>query len=92
MIGLSILVYLSGLDGHLGRLEGGLMFVGLLAYTAFSIRQSRRESAEIQKEYVDTKIAASSAAMAVRARARARIAAGRASPRTTTGTKAAAGR
>lgn len=53
MIGLSILVYLSGLDGHLGRLEGGLMFVGLLAYTAFSIRQSRRESAEVQQEYAD---------------------------------------
>ncbi len=53
MIGLSVLVYLLGLDGRLGRLEGGLMFLGLLAYTAFSVRQSRRESAEIQQEYAD---------------------------------------
>jgi cation:H+ antiporter len=53
VIGLSVVVFVLGLDGHIGRLEGGLMFLGLLAYIAFSIRQSRRESAEIQQEYAN---------------------------------------
>jgi cation:H+ antiporter len=51
VIGLSILIFVLGLDGRIGRLEGGLLFAGLLAYMAFSIIQSRRESAEVQEEY-----------------------------------------
>jgi cation:H+ antiporter len=34
-----------------GRWEGLLLFVGVVTYTAFSIRQSRRESAAVQAEY-----------------------------------------
>lgn len=51
MIGLSFLVYLLALDGLLSTLEGFILFGGLILYTVFLIRQSRRESAEIEQEY-----------------------------------------
>ncbi len=51
MIGISVLVYLFGLNGQIGRLEGALLFAGIVAYTLFLIRQSRKESKEIQDEY-----------------------------------------
>lgn len=52
MIGLSLLTYLFALDGLLSTLEGFFLFGGLAAYIIFLIRQSRRESAEIEQEYV----------------------------------------
>jgi cation:H+ antiporter len=45
MIGVSVLLLLLSLDGVIGRWEGGLLFAGIVAYTWFLIRQSRRESA-----------------------------------------------
>jgi cation:H+ antiporter len=51
MIGISALVYLFGLNGQIGRLEGALLFAGIVAYTVFLIRQSRKESKAIQDEY-----------------------------------------
>lgn len=52
MIGLSILIFLFGFDGQISRLEG-LSLVGLaVGYTVFAIRQSRRESAAVQAEYI----------------------------------------
>ena len=51
MIGLSVLVLVLALDGTLGRIEGLLLVVGLLLYTAFLVRQSRRESAAVRDEY-----------------------------------------
>jgi len=51
MIAVSVLVLLLGLDGHLGRLDGALLFGGLIGYTLFLVRQSRRESAAVQAEY-----------------------------------------
>jgi cation:H+ antiporter len=44
MIGLSLLVYAMCLDGRIGRVEGGLLAAGLVAYTAWSIRKSRQEN------------------------------------------------
>jgi cation:H+ antiporter len=44
MIGVSVLVLLFAVDGSIGRLEGGLLFAGLLAYIAFQVVQARRES------------------------------------------------
>lgn len=43
MIGASILVLFFALDGHIGRIDGAILFVGLLAYTGFQIRQGLRE-------------------------------------------------
>ena len=44
MIGLSLLVLLMGLDGKIGWQEGILLTFGALVYTAFLIRQSRKEN------------------------------------------------
>jgi cation:H+ antiporter len=51
MIGLSFAFYLMALDGVIGRLEGILLFAGIIAYTFFLIRQSRRESKAVEEEY-----------------------------------------
>jgi cation:H+ antiporter len=52
MIGISVLVYLLGLDGGLGRIDGIVLFAGVVAYTVFLIVQSRKEtSSEVKSEY-----------------------------------------
>jgi cation:H+ antiporter len=52
MIGVSFLLLLMGLDGQLGMIDGLLLTAGVLSYTIFLIRQSRREkSAEVKAEY-----------------------------------------
>jgi len=54
MIGVSFLLLLLGLDGNIGRFDGILLFGGVLTYTIFLIRQSRKESsAEVKAEYED---------------------------------------
>lgn len=51
MIGVSALVLIMALDGTIGRIDGLILFAGIVAYTIFAIRQSRKESAEVQQEY-----------------------------------------
>lgn len=51
MIGVSVLLLILGLDGRLARLDGILLFSGIVAYTLFAIRESRREGAEVIAEY-----------------------------------------
>ncbi len=51
VIGLSVLVLFMGLDGQLGRIEGALLFIGLIAYVVFQIWQGRREPQDVQEEY-----------------------------------------
>lgn len=51
MIGLSILVYVMSLDGSIGRFEGILLFIGIIAYTVFLVIESRRESKAVEEEY-----------------------------------------
>ena len=51
VIGLSFLVFFLGLNGSIGRVEGLLLFVGLIVYITFTIRQSRKESIAVQEEY-----------------------------------------
>jgi cation:H+ antiporter len=51
MIGVSLAALLLGLDGGYGRIDGVVLFAGIIAYTVFLIRQSRRENAEIRAEY-----------------------------------------
>ena len=51
MIGASVLTYLFALDGRIVLWEGAILFVGLLIYITFLIRNSRRETAEIKQEY-----------------------------------------
>lgn len=40
-----------GLKPQIGRLEGAILFAGIIAYTAFLIRQSRKENKAVQEEY-----------------------------------------
>ena len=55
MIGCSVLVLLLGLDGNISRTDGIIFTAGIIAYTAFLIRQSRKEkerpSDEFAREY-----------------------------------------
>lgn len=51
MIGISVLTYVLVLDGHLGMLDGIILFGGVVVYTIFSLRQSRRESEKVHQEY-----------------------------------------
>jgi len=51
MIGASFAMFLFGLDGRIGRLDGLLLFAALVAYLFFLIRQSRRETAQVKAEY-----------------------------------------
>lgn len=53
MILTSGLLFVMALDGRVGRLEGGVLFLGVLAYTAFLVVQSRREEQEIRQEYAE---------------------------------------
>lgn len=51
MIGASVVLWILGFDGRLGRLDGCGLFAALLGYTYWCIRQSRRESTEVQSEF-----------------------------------------
>lgn len=51
LIGVSVLMLLLGLDGRFGRVDGLLLFGGVVAYTLFLVRQSRRENQSVQQEY-----------------------------------------
>lgn len=44
LIGVSVAVWLMSLDGSIGYLDGALLTTGVVAYTAFTVRQSRRET------------------------------------------------
>jgi cation:H+ antiporter len=51
MIGGSFLLLILALDGQLGRLDGVLLFAGVVIYTVWSIHQSRKENEQIREEY-----------------------------------------
>lgn len=51
VVGLSVLVLVMAQDGRIGPFDGLLLVVGLITYTVFVIRQSRREAAAVQAEY-----------------------------------------
>lgn len=54
MIAASILMFLMGMDGKIGRIDGIILFAGVVSYTVFLIRQSRKESsAAVKAEYED---------------------------------------
>lgn len=51
MIGASMLLWVMALDGTVGRIEGIMLFAGLLGYVGWSIRQASRASSQIQTEF-----------------------------------------
>ena len=52
MIGVSLLLWALARDGAVGRPDG-LLLLGGVAYTLFSVRQSRKESAAVKQEYAE---------------------------------------
>ena len=50
MIATSILMMLLALDGSLGLFDGVLLFAGIIAYTTWSVVQSRKETAAARAE------------------------------------------
>lgn len=53
MIGVSCLTLLLAWDGVISRGNGLLLFAGIVAYTAFAVIKSRRESKAVQEEYAE---------------------------------------
>lgn len=51
MVGVSVLLLLMSLDNRVGRLEGIVLFAGIVAYTVWTVRASRTETAEVSAEY-----------------------------------------
>lgn len=48
-----VTILLAGLvlDGKIGRIDGVILFTGIILYTVWAIRKSRSESPEVQDEY-----------------------------------------
>ena len=44
MIGVSVLLLVLSLDGNIGRIDGGLLFAGIVVYTCWCIRKSRKDN------------------------------------------------
>ena len=51
LIAVSGLTWLLAANGRLGRLEGLALVAGIVAYTAFAVRQGRREDPAVAAEY-----------------------------------------
>ena len=51
MIGAGLALWLLGLDGRIGRLEGAALGLGLVLYGAGAVRSARREPPEVRAEY-----------------------------------------
>lgn len=58
LISISILMFLMGLDGAITRLDGILLFILLIGYTWFLIRQSRKERSLLVKTQYEIEYAA----------------------------------
>jgi cation:H+ antiporter len=59
MIVVSLLMLGVGWDGSIQRLEGAALFGGILTYTWWCVRQSRRESRAVQAEFAQQRPAVS---------------------------------
>lgn len=51
MILCALAMWLLSMDGHLGRIEGGVMVVAALVYTVVMVRLNRTETAPVQAEF-----------------------------------------
>jgi cation:H+ antiporter len=53
MIGVSFLLLLFAADGKIGRIDGFILFAGIVTYTAWAVRSSRAETRAIEQEYTE---------------------------------------
>lgn len=51
MVAVSVLMLVLGFDGEISRINGIVLFGGMVVYTVFLVRQSRKERKDIQDEY-----------------------------------------
>jgi cation:H+ antiporter len=51
LVGISFLMLFMALDGTFGRLDGLILFLGVIIYTAWSFRQSRKGNEVLEAEY-----------------------------------------
>jgi cation:H+ antiporter len=51
LVVVSLVVWGMSADGNLGRVDGAFLCAGLVAYTVFAVRQSRKETKAIREEY-----------------------------------------
>ncbi|MFP5577172.1 MAG: calcium/sodium antiporter [Acidimicrobiia bacterium] len=51
LIAASIVTLLLSLDGQIGRIDGVVLFAGIIAYTTWLIRVARNERADVLEEY-----------------------------------------
>jgi cation:H+ antiporter len=51
MLAASLLAFGLALDKNLGRLDGLILLVGVIAYTIFALRQSHTENSQVQNEF-----------------------------------------
>lgn len=51
MVGVSVLVWAMTLDGRVSRIEGGLLFVGVVAYIVSAVQASRRTRPSVADQY-----------------------------------------
>ncbi|HAV79044.1 MAG TPA: sodium:calcium antiporter [Anaerolineae bacterium] len=51
MVGISVLAFSLAADGRLGLFDGLILLAGVIAYTVFALRQSRKESKKVKSEY-----------------------------------------
>jgi len=51
MVGVSVLAFSLAADGRLGLFDGLVLVAGVVAYTVFALRQSRKESKKVKSEY-----------------------------------------
>lgn len=49
----SLLLVPLGIDGRIGRIEGALLFSGIIAYTVLVVRKGMREGNDVKQEYED---------------------------------------
>lgn len=61
MIAVTLLAWFMAADGNIGFLDGAILFLGLIGYTAFNVWQSRKETSsevkeEYEKEFADKKV------------------------------------
>jgi len=52
MIGAAGLLWIMGLDGELSRIEGGILFAGLVGYIIHTLREARKEPPADEEEIV----------------------------------------
>ncbi len=51
LIGVTVVTFLLALDNEIGRIDGVILFAGIIAYTTWLIRAGRNERADVIAEY-----------------------------------------